>query len=223
MQATTTANDTTTPADLARTHYGCKGPTLMARLKADGFSGRTLAERAAAWHTNRNTTMATAPTEPAAPVSSSEPTTTTRQVPFYTCNGCGGDIGWDAPSGVCSARCLDRVQGFTTTTAEPMPPAAAVDSARAHLLATANPDVPPMPAADLERLALIDATMNAATDPVPVPPGLRVPTRADVNERPAGWFSRAVGAARSAAAVVVFCATVCGIGSAVQFLAGSVR
>lgn len=33
----------------ARAHYGVAGPALMARLKADSYTGRTLAERAAQW------------------------------------------------------------------------------------------------------------------------------------------------------------------------------
>jgi hypothetical protein len=32
--------------------------------------------------------------------------------PQFPCKVCGKDIGWDAPSGVCSRDCLDKGQGF---------------------------------------------------------------------------------------------------------------
>lgn len=33
----------------------------------------------------------------------------------YKCSVCGADLGWDAPSGVCSSECLNRGQGFRCT------------------------------------------------------------------------------------------------------------
>lgn len=32
--------------------------------------------------------------------------------PRYACRGCGADLGWDRPSGVCSEACLRALQGF---------------------------------------------------------------------------------------------------------------
>jgi hypothetical protein len=33
--------------------------------------------------------------------------------PKYPCSVCGREIGWDAPSGVCSNECLAKGQGFS--------------------------------------------------------------------------------------------------------------